>query len=687
MLSQVIHFAVRLAVYHGWFNYLPASIFDVHVKTLFQNDPNAIKAWSHLFERDPKSHLQTIANGLDLNIETESQLLEQILLDGSGSELGPPLSALTIESNRRSRTIAVFDRVTKVVVSRGWLRFLIKAGISFALAPLVALVYAVGIGRQKGLEPILKIGVLARSGFSSYFSYKCARALAAAGCFRGARDYCQRTYDLAISKPQQYPAESLGAKLDILFPTGDLSDKQKRALIGAFVLQPADLGQFAIAVDREIQACLKSLVEHDVEQVLEALGRIEAQDLAPLKFVKALLKDQMRREEEITDLEIAEPPLHILYFCVWGEAYFDVMERYALPSLLGKDNLSALVAKGPVMILIHCNEALVERATTCQVVQSLRAFAQIRVVSFPQALLKDVEACGDPIYRSFSVAVSAKYYLYGALQVEAALTAKKLDARISFFNADLLFANGALKTASDFLDLGYLGVATNTFRSCLDTVGSELENYREITSGVGISIPADDLVRLQVEHIHESAERRLVSEETRYFNVTTAQVLFRVPQGIIVRSIHFHPFMVSPKALSMIQRFDYTPLDASLYSLLIEASPELLTEIRIMQDASDIALIELSEGSAEPAIETLPPRQSWEEMQREIVARLVEGEHPQFSQHLLHIPVFFPVRGRPEADPKREDYRFFNDWTQSQAAVTTANKIYTYRSNYEISSG
>lgn len=353
------------------------------------------------------------------------------------------------------------------------------------------------------------------------------------------------------------------------------------------------------------------------------------------KFFHTILSEFCAlKDRQALDLANAhERPGYLIHVPAWGQSYAENLVNYMLPSLLAAGNLPYASKHWPVQILIHTDRQTASFINASPVIDQIRKHAGVEIATFSDRAFFFMEQAGQAQHVRPQ---HLKYDLYALCQVLALQFAQLANAHLSFFSADIVFADNTLGRAVDLLRDGRKAVAINVFRSSLLSLQPVLERFRNPKTAT-LEVDPASAVRLQVEHIHTAALRRVVAETTEYWN-PKAQMIFPVEKGYIVRSIHYHPFLIASDGLSRISRLDYAPVDSNAFATMFPDPTTYDTEIAVQSDAASLAVIELSEPDVE-RVEDAQQFRTVDEMQqiqkRYLSRMMTEPLHRHFLKNRL----------------------------------------------------
>lgn len=300
-------------------------------------------------------------------------------------------------------------------------------------------------------------------------------------------------------------------------------------------------------------------------------------------------------------LKNLKPGSFIVHFCCWGKNYSNKAIHYLLPSLNTPGNLQHIVKSREVLILIHCDKAGKKLLSKSPVVKNLQKEMRVVFLVLPQPLLNACNAsCNYPNISYFKkinkIHSNNKYFLLGGIQTQAFKTALQNQAHISFMMPDFLLSDSFLQHAFSKIENRTM-VATTTFRTNFSNVKKRIEALYHKPSTT-LSISARTLTQLQIEHIHDAAKRRVVSESTTNF-VPTPQLIFEDPHGFVIRAFHYHPILINCSKIDKNIRFDYMAIDYLVLNQILKHDLSFEQQLWVCDNASEMAVMELSEEDVE----------------------------------------------------------------------------------------
>ena len=291
----------------------------------------------------------------------------------------------------------------------------------------------------------------------------------------------------------------------------------------------------------------------------------------------------------------------IIHICCWGESYSDKLTKYLLPSLLAHGNLPSLQKTYKITLLIHC-----DRNTKIKLAQwktIIGNHAELVLADIPTPMNNFLLFKLSKLLFSKKLQHTledTKYFLLGAIQTQAFQLALKNKAYISFLTPDMVLSDIFYTEAFSQIKNKKM-VGASAFRTNFQMVQPKLESFYTNKQKNTLSISARVLSKLQVECIHHSAKRRVVSESTLCFN-PSAQLLFKNNSGIVIRTFHYHPFLINCSEINHSIKLDYYPIDNLILDQILSRNIPYEQQVWICDDGSKMSFMELSDDHIEPLL-------------------------------------------------------------------------------------
>lgn len=269
----------------------------------------------------------------------------------------------------------------------------------------------------------------------------------------------------------------------------------------------------------------------------------------------------------------AAPALHFVV-PVWGESYVDVFLNYCLPAQLSPGNIQAL-GEGGHRYQIYTSHADHERLQASPAYQALQRAIPVSV-EFIDARLSP--ASGRP---------EDKYSVKSDCYRDALVRAAAVRAAVVTLNADILLADGFVRSVLDLLSQGKRVIEVPGPRGLRDPIGKALLARFRSADGPAISIQPVELSALWLQHLHPQLAMHYVEgPEGGSFHPSHLYWLVG-DEGVIIRGFHLYPIVTDPQDRAV--RIS-TSIDDDLVANL-RLSPDL---VYLAQDSREMFCCELS---------------------------------------------------------------------------------------------
>jgi len=271
----------------------------------------------------------------------------------------------------------------------------------------------------------------------------------------------------------------------------------------------------------------------------------------------------------------AAPPLHFVV-PVWGEDYVQTFLDYCLPAQLSLGNIPALGGASGNSYTIHTTRSDHERMAESPSFRALQQMIEVTVefLEVEQPPAHDTPA-GD------------KYRVKSDCYRIALRRAAARGAAVFALNADILLANGFVRTAADLLSRGKLVIEVPGPRGLRDPIGQTLVSRYRGVDDVSITIEPTELAALWLKNMHPQLEMHQVEgPEGAPFH--PSHLYWTVGnEGVIIRGFHLYPIVIVPGDDAV--RFS-TSIDDDLVGSLKLSKGEAF----LARDSRDIFCCELS---------------------------------------------------------------------------------------------
>jgi hypothetical protein len=287
----------------------------------------------------------------------------------------------------------------------------------------------------------------------------------------------------------------------------------------------------------------------------------------------------------------------LIHLCCWGHNYTNKAEYYLLNSLLADNNVPYLIKNYDVTILIDCDTSSQSSLNLASCVLSLRSLCNVEIRALPESLYKHLVASTNypnaPVFRQLNKDNNTlKYALLGALQAKALVLANMHDALISFLIPDSVLSDKFYLNLCTKIKARKL-VLSSTFRTQFTAARPDIEKYR--TSNNAISISAQAMTDLQIQHLHPTDKRRILSEKTVDY-LPCARLIFQSSRGLIMRAFHYHPTLIDTKNISLaFFKISCSPIDDTVMSRILSNDQPYEDQVWLCNDSSYANFMELSD--------------------------------------------------------------------------------------------
>jgi hypothetical protein len=232
---------------------------------------------------------------------------------------------------------------------------------------------------------------------------------------------------------------------------------------------------------------------------------------------------------------------------VWGEAYTQLLTELSLPALLAEGNLPVLAREFPCIFRIHTTPADAAR------IRQSPAYARLTSMMPTEFVPLDRAAHANK-YEAMSAAHG------GEMRASLADNAASI-----FLSPDSIWADGSLAAVGRALRTGRRAVFQAGLRVTADTAIPLIRSRYSREPIVAMSIPARELVRLALDHMHPTF--RGFYWDASDFNVQASNFYWRAGNdGMVIRGFHLHPLMMFPSR--DVQAF-ICPIDDALPQLAL----------------------------------------------------------------------------------------------------------------------
>lgn len=271
----------------------------------------------------------------------------------------------------------------------------------------------------------------------------------------------------------------------------------------------------------------------------------------------------------------AAPALHFIV-PVWGERYVRLFIDYCLPAQLAPGNIPSLTRQNG-----HRYRIFTTRADHAHL-EASPAFRALK-----DAISVSVEFIDPVLGATDADASGAKYRIKSDCYRDAICYAAPLGAAVVALNADILLANGFVRSVVDLLARGVRVIEVPGPRGLCEPIGQELVARFRDSTGTAIAIDPVELSALWLRNLHPQLEMHYVEgPEGGVFHPSHLYWLIG-QEGVIIRGFHLYPIVVVPGDSAI---HISTTIDDDLVANMRLA----LRERYLAQDSRDMFCCELS---------------------------------------------------------------------------------------------
>lgn len=269
------------------------------------------------------------------------------------------------------------------------------------------------------------------------------------------------------------------------------------------------------------------------------------------------------------------PSLHFVV-PVWGESYVHTFLDYCLPAQLSPDNIPALGGGSGNSYTIHTTSSDYDLIAGSP---SFRALQQVCAVTV-EFLDSDLSSADD-------LAAYGKYRVKSKCYRHALLRAAEHHAAVVALNADILLANGFVRTALGLLARGKRVIEVPGPRGLRDPIGRTLVSRYRGADGTSICIEPTELSALWVKNMHPQLRMHFV-EGPNGAPFHPSHLYWIVgEEGVVIRGFHLYPIVIDPRDSAV--RFSTTIDDDLVGNLALSQD-----EVFLARDSRELFCCELS---------------------------------------------------------------------------------------------
>jgi len=262
---------------------------------------------------------------------------------------------------------------------------------------------------------------------------------------------------------------------------------------------------------------------------------------------------------------------------IWGEGYVKTFLDYSLPTQLAPDNIPLLDKSVEHSYCIYTTRSDYEHIADAAVFHALQ-----------RAISVTVEYIDAELASTRRVSADAKYQIKSNCYRHALQRASERGAAVVALNADILLANGFVRTCVNLLYGGKRIIEVPGPRGLRDPIGETLISRYRASDGVSLVIDPVELSAVWMKHLHPLLRMHFV-EGVEGAAFHPSHLYWAVgEEGIVARCFHLYPIVVFPRRNTSVN-FS-TTIDDDLVANLGLPSDEIF----VAQDSREIFCCELS---------------------------------------------------------------------------------------------
>lgn len=269
------------------------------------------------------------------------------------------------------------------------------------------------------------------------------------------------------------------------------------------------------------------------------------------------------------------PSLHFVV-PVWGESYVHTFLDYCLPAQLAPENIPALGGRIHASYTVYTTHSDYDHIAVSPSFRALQDAIVVRTEFIDDALTPGPAARSD-----------AKYKVKSECYRRALQRAAEDREAVVALNADILLANGFVRTAVELLARGKRVIKVPGPRGLRDPIGRTLISHYRGGDGASISIEPTELSALWMKYMHPQLKMHFI-EGPKGGPFHPSHLYWLVgEEGVVIRGFHLYPIVINPRTNSV----DFsTTIDDDLVGSLGLSQDEVF----LAQDSRDMFCCELS---------------------------------------------------------------------------------------------
>lgn len=258
---------------------------------------------------------------------------------------------------------------------------------------------------------------------------------------------------------------------------------------------------------------------------------------------------------------------------VWGKSYTNSYLQASLPNHLAPGNLPMAAQMADCVYKIYTSSKYAELIRENSNFKKAQNYARTEIIVL------------DHLFDGENRSVPNSLLLMTQAHAIAIASAACESAVISFLPPDMVFSGNALGKCIEIILSGKRVVATTGVRLIKETFLPEFTKYYNDENN-SISLEPRQLVKLAMRNLHPMMKDCFINAQA--FDPYSILIIWRSLDGILVRTLHPHILMISPRRKFAI------PVSAFDTDYIVRACPDF-KDYHLVTDSDEFAAFEVSE--------------------------------------------------------------------------------------------
>lgn len=273
--------------------------------------------------------------------------------------------------------------------------------------------------------------------------------------------------------------------------------------------------------------------------------------------------------------------LFVLGCVVWGSEYVKNFLEFNVRSMLAPGNLPSIAEDGRCALFVVTDQAGRRMIEQHPIYAEVAKFAEWTFWEVPEELF--AELVKPSMAEHF-------YMLYGLLDHISIFFAQAAHAHLFMIPVDSVVADGSLKNMAGYRHQGY-GICGG------GNIVGETETFlpalaKRYNGGEPISISAEELASLAIQHPHHYFVSQVICAENKDFGTHPRELFWPVPGGIEIHSCFIHPLFTAAFSLQRYRRKHLANVDYGMIPRMYTESKE----IKIITDPREAYINNFASG-------------------------------------------------------------------------------------------